>query len=102
MLHFIRPLLSRLCIARSSLRSASWKLRRQKTFSTFSVHKDTFTSVGDIAAGLREGLFSRVVVMSGAGVSTASGIPDFRYVWREDGECLGSDLDKRVVLTSSK
>ena len=100
MLRFIRPLLPRLCIVKSSLRGAPWKLRRLKTFST-AVHKDTFTSVGDIAAGLREGLFSRVVVMSGAGVSTASGIPDFRCVWREDGECMGGDAAKRVVLTSS-
>ena len=77
MLCLIRPSLPRLCTARLSLSTTQWRLLLQKSVSS-SLQTDKFDSVGDIAAGLKEGLFRRVVVMSGAGVSTASGIPDFR------------------------
>lgn len=33
----------------------------------------------DVAKNIRERQFKRVVVMAGAGISTPSGIPDFRY-----------------------
>ena len=38
---------------------------------------DTFT-VEDIAKGLAKMQYKKIIVMSGAGISTASGIPDFR------------------------
>lgn len=38
----------------------------------------------DVAKNIRERQFKRVVVMAGAGISTPSGIPDFRYKVRYD------------------
>ncbi len=37
--------------------------------------------IHDLARGLRMSKFKNIVVMSGAGISTASGIPDFRYTY---------------------
>ncbi|KAM9302097.1 NAD-dependent protein deacetylase sirtuin-3, mitochondrial [Gastrophryne carolinensis] len=35
-------------------------------------------SLGDVADRIKQGLFKRILVMAGAGISTDSGIPDFR------------------------
>ena len=43
------------------------------------VHSHLLT-VEDLARGLAKGQYQKIVVMSGAGISTSSGIPDFRYV----------------------
>jgi len=40
-----------------------------------NVHQQTLE---DIAENIKENKFKRVVVMAGAGISTPSGIPDFR------------------------
>ena len=44
--------------------------------STADVHCN---SVEDVVQYLKSGRVKKVVVMTGAGISTASGIPDFRF-----------------------
>ncbi len=45
--------------------------------STSSINYDCF-SIHDLARGLKSSRFKKIVIMAGAGISTASGIPDFR------------------------
>ena len=45
--------------------------------STSSISYDCF-SIHDLARGLKSSRFKKIVIMAGAGISTASGIPDFR------------------------
>lgn len=44
----------------------------------FSGSKTSSESLSDVAALIRNGQIQNIVVMAGAGISTASGIPDFR------------------------
>ena len=49
------------------------------------VHSQPLT-LEELARGLAKGQYQKIVVMSGAGISTSSGIPDFRWGEKEEGE----------------
>uniref|UniRef100_A0A671WWX0 Sirtuin 3 n=1 Tax=Sparus aurata TaxID=8175 RepID=A0A671WWX0_SPAAU len=48
------------------------------TFMLFGLSYEEQQTLEDVAKNIRERQFKRVVVMAGAGISTPSGIPDFR------------------------
>ncbi|XP_044125745.1 NAD-dependent protein deacetylase sirtuin-3, mitochondrial isoform X1 [Bufo gargarizans] len=56
------------------------KSRLQSRPSWVRAHstKSSSLSITDVAEKIKEGFYSRILVMAGAGISTDSGIPDFR------------------------
>ena len=59
-----------------SSKSASVKQTRSKSLS---VHRhQSYTTIPDLVRGLKGSNFQNIVVVQGAGISTGSGIPDFR------------------------
>ncbi|XP_063800745.1 NAD-dependent protein deacetylase sirtuin-3-like isoform X1 [Pseudophryne corroboree] len=72
------PPLSR-CLQNGPHSHHSWVRAHRSTFNhRGSDSKDSDLSLATVADGIKEGLYRRILVMVGAGISTDSGIPDFR------------------------
>lgn len=65
---------------------------RQRPFSSTGGKITSFKSDLDVAKFIKFGQAQKIVVCAGAGISTASGIPDFRY----SSFCLQSPCIKLI------
>ena len=64
--------------ASRSTRRSLFCLRRESGTTSSPSSRESY-GIHELARGLKLAKFKKIVIMSGAGISTASGIPDFRY-----------------------
>lgn len=69
-------------------RSATPKKTRPRALSTI-----TTKNIVDIAKLIKEGQCRNIIIMAGAGISTPSGIPDFRYVTKNINKTMGRPFE---------